>query len=163
MRPLTRSHRRSDHRSEQRVPPSADRLVRLRQDCRVKGLRMTPQREVLLRLLSRTRRHPTADELYRGVRRIMPSVSPATVYRNVQQLVRAGVISTLDRPGAQQYDANRDEHHHFICELCGTIVDVYLERVTYRVDQRRSPLSGTVVHGCDVQLRGRCARCRRVA
>jgi Fur family peroxide stress response transcriptional regulator len=143
--------------------PSAERLARLREECRTRGLRMTPQREALLRLLSRMRRHPTADELYRGVRKSLPSVSPATVYRNVQQLAQAGVISTLDRPGAQQYDANRDEHHHFICELCGTIVDVYLERVTYRVDERRSLLRGSVVHGCDVQLRGRCALCRRVA
>src|SRR5207245_10767227 len=65
---------------------SAPRLKRLRTRAAERGLRMTPQREVLLRLLSQTRTHPTADELFRKVRRQLPSVSHATVYRNLQQL-----------------------------------------------------------------------------
>lgn len=141
---------------------TAERYGRLRDDCRSRRLRITPQRDALLRVLSRAGHHPTADELYRGVRRRLPSVSPATVYRNVQQLAEAGIISTLHRSGAAQYDANPEEHHHFVCETCGSVVDIYLARVSYRVDVRRSPLNGTVVDGCDVQLRGRCARCRRV-
>ena len=43
------------------------RFDRLRGQCRARGLRMTPQRDALLRVLSRVRHHPTADELYRGV------------------------------------------------------------------------------------------------
>src|SRR5262249_37812160 len=136
-----------------------DRYTRLRDATRARGLRMTPQREALLRALSRVPHAPPADELYRLVRRILPSVSPATVYRNVQQLARAAVIATLDRPGAAQYDANPEHHHHFVCEGCGSVVDIYLARVSYRIDPRRSPLKGTVVLGCEVQLRGRCARC----
>lgn len=140
-----------------------ERYARLRTDCRTRGLRMTPQREALLHVLSRVRHHPTADDLYRGVRRRLPSVSPATVYRNVQQLAAAGVISTLDRAGATQYDANPDKHHHFVCDACGMVSDIYLSRVRYHVDARRSPLKGTLVRGCEVQLRGRCARCRGTA
>lgn len=124
---------------------------------------MTPQRDALLRALSRVRHHPTAGELYRGVRRILPSVSPATVYRNVQQFADAGIISTLDRPGAAHYDANPEDHHHFVCVECGAVVDIYLARVSYQIDARLSPLKGTVVNGCEVQLRGRCARCRQIA
>lgn len=131
--------------------------------CRARGLRLTAQREVLLRVLSRARHHPTAHELYQRVRKRLRSVSHATVYRNVQQLADAGVISTLDRAGAMQYDANPEEHHHFVCESCGTVADIYLSRVSYRVDTRRSPLNGTFVAGCEVQLRGRCARCRQLA
>lgn len=140
-----------------------ERYARLRSACRAKGLRMTPQRDALLHVLSRAPHHPTADELYRGVRRLLPSVSLATVYRNVQQLAEAAVISTFRRAGTAQYDANPEEHHHFVCEKCGSVADIYLARVSYRLDARRSPLRGTVVHGCDVQLHGRCARCRRVA
>jgi Fur family peroxide stress response transcriptional regulator len=139
------------------------RYARLRSTSRARGLRMTPQRDALLRALSQASNHPTADQLYHGVRRMLPSLSPATVYRNVQQLAEAGVISTLDRAGATQYDANPEQHHHFVCERCGSVTDIYLARVSYRLDARRSPLKGTVVRGCEVQLRGRCARCRRSA
>lgn len=141
----------------------AQRFATFRGRCRRRGLRLTAQREVLLQVLSRARHHPTADDLYRSVKKRLRSVSPATVYRNVQQLVDAGVISTLDRAGAMQYDANPEDHHHFVCESCGAVVDVYLARVSYRIDTRRSPLAGTIVRGCDVQLRGRCSRCREKA
>src|SRR5690242_17997372 len=104
-----------------------ERLARLRQRSAALGLRMTPQRETLLRVLSRAANHPTADQLYRQVRRVLPSVSPATVYRNVQDLVRAGLLSPLERAGAAvRYEANPDDHHHFICRRCGRVWDVYL-------------------------------------
>jgi Fe2+ or Zn2+ uptake regulation protein len=121
---------------------------------------MTPQREALLRVLSRAKHHLTAEALLRGVRRLLPSVSAATIYRGAQQLVDAGVISTLDRPGALQYDPNPDKHHHFVCAACGRVFDVYLTRVTYRVDARRSTLRGARVENCEVQLHGRCRDCR---
>ncbi len=75
------------------------RSAYLREKAVAKGLRMTPQRVVLLRALSETRTHPTADELYRAVRRALPTVSPATVYRNLQEMVHAGLISMLERAG----------------------------------------------------------------
>ena len=137
-----------------------ERFARLHEACRARGLRMTPQREALLRVLSRAPRHLTADELLRGVRRMLPSVSAATIYRNAQQLADAGVISTLDRPGALQYDPNQDQHHHFVCTACGRVFDVYLTRVSYQIDARRSALGGARVERCEVQLHGRCEGCR---
>lgn len=125
------------------------------------GLRMTPQRTVLVAVLGRIRHHPSADELYRRVKKVLPSISPATVYRNVQVLAQAGVISTLERAGdTVRYDPNPDEHHHFNCSRCGRIVDVYLSSVDYKVDARRSRLSGAQIDSFEVQLRGVCPRCR---
>jgi len=122
---------------------------------------MTPQRDVLLRVLSATHGHPTADDLVRRVRRVLPSVSHATVYRNVQELVAAGVIGTLERAGgAVQYEVNPDDHHHFVCRGCGRVWDVYLDGVDYRVNRRRSGLPGFQVDRPEVQLHGLCARCR---
>lgn len=122
---------------------------------------MTSQRAVLLSVLGRMSHHPTADELYRRVRKILPSVSPATVYRNVQTLARSGVISTLERAGdALRYDPNPDDHHHFICSRCGRVLDVYLSSVAYRLDVPGSGLRGAQIKSYEVQLRGVCRRCR---
>lgn len=138
-----------------------DRYAQLRDLCVARGLRLTPQRDVLLRAVSETIGHPTADDLVKEVRKVLPTVSPATVYRNVQELVRAGLIGTLERSGAAvQFETNPDHHHHFMCRLCGQVWDVYLDQVAVRLDRQRSPLNGFRIDRRDVQLHGLCARCR---
>ncbi|MEW6322350.1 MAG: Fur family transcriptional regulator [Acidobacteriota bacterium] len=138
-----------------------ERLARLRELAEARRLRMTPQRDVLLRALSRTTGHPTADELYQRVRKVLPSISHATVYRNVQDLVRAGLLAPLERAGAAvQYDVNADDHHHFVCRRCGKVWDIYLSDVGYEVDRRRSAVSGMHIDRAEVQLYGVCRACR---
>lgn len=142
------------------VIPAATRYAHLRQACIEHGLRLTPQREVLLRVLSGATGHPTADDLVVAVRQVLPSVSHATVYRNVQELVRAGLIGTLERAGgAVQFEINPDDHHHFVCRRCEQVWDVYLDDFDVRVS-RRSSLKGFQVDRREVQLHGLCARCR---
>lgn len=139
------------------------RYAQLREACVARGLRLTSPRDVLLRALSQTMGHPTADDLVKKVRKVLPNVSHATVYRNVQQLVQAGLIGTLERSGAAtQFEINPDDHHHFLCRRCGQVWDVYLDAVDVTLDRRRSPLKGFRVDRRDVQLHGLCAPCRRV-
>ena len=139
----------------------AARYARLRTQCATRGLRLTPQRDVLLRVLSQTSGHPTADALVQKVREVLPSVSHATVYRNVQELVRAGLVGMLERAGgAVQFEVNPEDHHHFVCRECGEVWDVYLNHVGFRVDRRRSQLKGFQIDRREVQLHGVCARCR---
>lgn len=149
-------------RVAERMAPE-QRFRRLKDLSRTRGLRLTPQREALLRALGREAdRHPTADELYRVVRRTMPSVSPATVYRNVQVLAQAGVISRFERAGGPvQYDANLEDHHHFVCRRCGKVANIYLSNLDYSLNRRRAPLAGARIESCELQLGGVCARCRR--
>src|SRR5688572_15022672 len=139
----------------------ADRYAELRDDCASRGLRMTPQREVLLRVLSETMGHPTADELVQKVREVLPSVSHATVYRNVQELVKVGLVGMLERAGgAVHFEVNPDDHHHFVCRGCGQVWDVYLTDVEVMVDRRKSQLKGFQIDRREVQLHGLCADCR---
>ena len=138
-----------------------ERYAQLRQTCVTRGLRLTPQRDVLLRALSETTGHPTTDDLVKKVRKVLPTVSTATLYRNVQELVRAGLIGTLERSGAAvQFEVNPDHHHHFMCRRCGQVWDVYLDEVAVTVDRHRTPLKGFRIDRRDVQLHGLCAACR---
>ncbi|OFW03862.1 MAG: hypothetical protein A3I61_07010 [Acidobacteria bacterium RIFCSPLOWO2_02_FULL_68_18] len=140
---------------------SADRYTQLRSGCADRGLRLTPQREVLLRVLSGAMGHPTADDLVRRVRKVLPTVSHATVYRNLQELVREDLIRTLEVAGtAVQFEVNPDEHHHFVCRKCGHIWDVYLSSLDVRINRRRTGLDGFQVDHRNVQLHGVCAGCR---
>jgi Fur family transcriptional regulator, peroxide stress response regulator len=139
----------------------ADRYTHLRTGCADRRLRLTPQREVLLRALSEAVGHPTADDMVRRVRAVLPTVSHATVYRNLQELVREGLIRTLEVAGtAVQFEVNADDHHHFVCRRCGRVWDVYLSSLDVRINRRRTGLDGFHVDRRDVQLHGVCADCR---
>jgi len=140
---------------------STDRYTHLRTGCANRGLRLTPQREVLLRVLSQITGHPTADDMVQRVREVLPTVSHATVYRNLQELVHEGLIRTLEVAGtAVQFELNPDDHHHFVCDRCGRVWDVYLSSLDVRINRRRTEMDGFQVNRRDVQLHGVCAGCR---
>ncbi len=135
-------------------------LEALLDKARTSGIRLTPQRMELLRALSETTKHPTADDLYRHVRRILPSVTPATIHRNLQELVKAGLIATLERTGGPtQYDPTVDDHHHFVCRRCGRIFDVHLSHSEYRIDRQRSELGNASIDRFEIHFDGTCNDC----
>ena len=91
------------------------------------NLRMTESRKAIMSALCGARWHPTADEVYLTVRKVVPRVSLATVYRNLDFLAKAGMIRTVAVAGEQRrYDGSLSEHHHIRCSVCGRIDDVDL-------------------------------------
>jgi len=122
---------------------------------------MTRQRRVILQQLRRLRSHPSAEDVYELVRRRLPRISLATVYRNLEILCRCGMIRKLDLscpPG--RFDGNTADHHHVRCIACGRIDDVHLKMP--------ARLAGALQEACDYQilgygleLRGLCPACRK--
>ncbi len=85
------------------------------------------QRELLMDMLTAHPVHPTADELYSFLRAELPdvSISIATIYRNLNQLVECGRIMRIPVPGgADRFDPVNDGHYHMVCERCGNIEDI---------------------------------------
>ncbi len=94
-------------------------------------VRKTKQREAILEVLKNTTSHPTADWVYQEVRKQMPQVSLGTIYRNLKVLSEHGEIQELCFGSAHShFDANPDDHYHFVCEHCGAIEDLDLDVVT---------------------------------
>ena len=125
-----------------------------------KGLKLTPQRMVIFRILSESNQHVTVDEVYQRASVEYPMLSPATVYRNMEQMVDAGLLSRLDLGGtSMRYDTNLDEHHHFVCSKCGKVTDVYLDKVNYKLDESRSQLGKAQINSLDLHLQGTCGEC----
>lgn len=90
-----------------------------------KKLKHSKQREALIKLLANTKTHPTADWLYAELKKEFPSVSLATVYRNLKLLSDSGIIIKIDVGDAtEHYDATCDNHYHFVCSKCGNIIDL---------------------------------------
>jgi Fe2+ or Zn2+ uptake regulation protein len=101
-------------------------LEMLLEQFRQKGLKITPQRRVILELLAQDDSHPTVDEVYQRVLSIMPDVSRTTVYNTFRELCDLGELTPVHdlSEGGQRYDTNGEEHHHLYCVRCHALVDI---------------------------------------
>lgn len=139
---------------------SAHKLEQLITKSKEKGLKLTPQRKVIFDILAESNRHLTVDDIYQKAKTVYPMLSPATVYRNVEQMVDAGLLTHLELSGASmRYDTNLEEHHHFVCDKCGKVFDLYLKDFSYEVDSEKSHLDDVRVDSKQLYLHGACREC----
>jgi Fe2+ or Zn2+ uptake regulation protein len=89
------------------------------------GGRATPARRLLLKALFGNREHRSAEELGAEVHAGAPDVHLSTIYRNLEELERLGVIdSTRLGSGAATYHLASAAHGHLVCERCGSMIEV---------------------------------------
>lgn len=126
---------------------------------RERGLRVTPQRQALFRLLHGDGTHPTVEALYERARSEMPTISLKTVYQTVHDLEALGEVHVLDLgTGTLRVDPNVEgDHHHLVCTSCGRIRDLPVEFDRLRVPARYR--RDFVVDEVEVIFRGRCDAC----
>jgi Fur family ferric uptake transcriptional regulator len=124
-------------------------------------LRMTNQREIILKELQRSRQHLSADELYERVKKSMPRISLATVYRNLETMSEAGLIAKLEISGRQKrFDYDASQHDHIYCLQCSRVDNIEFDRDLLG---QTSPCSakGYQITGYRVEFIGICASCGR--
>ncbi len=127
---------------------------------RARGLRLTAPRRLILEAVRSTDVHPTAAVVYRLVRRRLPRVSLATVYRNLRVLAAEGFLAERADAGGLRFDGNMAAHDHFTCLACGRIYDVPARRgVAARA--RVAASTGFEVVNQRTEYYGRCSGCRR--
>ena len=124
-------------------------------------LRMTNQREIILRELKKSHEHLTADELYDIVKKIMPRISLATVYRNLEILSEAGLIGKLEISGRQKrFDFDASDHDHIYCVVCHRVDNLEIERKN--VDSvHLGAEAGYSITGYRVEVMGVCPGCQK--
>lgn len=90
-------------------------------------MKYSKQRELIEEAVKLNRVHPTADEIYSILKPDNPSLSLATVYRNLNNLASSGIILKIETPdGKAHFDGDVTEHSHAICINCGKIYDIVL-------------------------------------
>lgn len=121
---------------------------------------LTPQREAVLRVVNDTEGHLTANEIYEAARRLLPSISFATVYNSLKYLREAGLLSEINfGKASSRYDRETGRHDHAVCSRCGKLVDFDLEETPQlmRAAARRSRFKAESVH---LTLVGVCPGCQ---
>jgi Fe2+ or Zn2+ uptake regulation protein len=121
--------------------------------------RQTIQRKLALDAVTRLGNHPTVEDVYGLTRKEHPSVSKATVYRNLAQLAREGVIRQLCLPDSPvRYDSRTDPHFHFRCDVCGRLTDVDMD-YHLELDKFASEMTGMNVLRHEIFFGGTCPEC----
>src|SRR4051812_43060369 len=101
------------------------RVVALEQALQNHGMRMTPQRVLVLEALVAQPGHTTAERIIEAVQRQYPHVNKATVYRTLDLLSALGLVAIGQMGGNQAvYELLDTPHHHLICKSCGTVLEL---------------------------------------
>jgi Fe2+ or Zn2+ uptake regulation protein len=125
------------------------------------GLKVTPQRLAILKLLKNNQNHPTAEEVYNELLKEYPAISLTTVYNTLSRFVEAGVIKELNiDPSKMRFDTCMDSHDHFHCRVCNNVYNVnFDEQVAADNPQNKKSVDGHQVDKVSVNLEGVCKYC----
>ncbi len=125
--------------------------------------RNTVQRQIVLEAVRHMRNHPSADEVYAAINTEHPSISKATVYRNLHQLADQGEILQVAVPnGADRFDFRTDEHYHVCCKGCGSVFDVRMPKMDGLLNLVEDS-SGVELTRYELLFEGICPACRETA
>ncbi len=99
---------------------------KLKQELNKDGNRLTRQRFLILKYLRGNKNHPTAEQVHKHIKKSLPEISLATIYRNLQYLLKQKQIFTIKTfDDKTHFDGENIFHMHFICENCHTIKNIY--------------------------------------
>ncbi|SCW81479.1 Fur family transcriptional regulator, peroxide stress response regulator [Paenibacillus tianmuensis] len=125
------------------------------------GIRMTPQRHAILSYLINTMSHPTADEIYKALSPLYPSMSVATVYNNLKVFIESGLVREMTYGDhSSRFDADLSEHYHALCEECGKLVD-FAYKPLDDLEQAAGEMTGFQVKSHRVEVYGICSDCAK--
>ena len=128
--------------------------------CSENDLKITPQRVLIYDELMKAKDHPSADVLYKRVRKSLPNISFDTVYRTLLSFAEIGIVTLVEGYGEQKrFEPNLHRHHHFRCIKCYTIYDfendAYDNIAVPEVVQKQG-----VIINKRVVLEGICSKCK---
>ena len=124
------------------------------------GLKITPQRLSIFRLLMDNQNHPSADEIYRKVLDTHPSISFTTVYKTLKTLRDLGEIIEINiDPDRAHYDPMVEDHYHTFCLKCSKIKDFFPEPAMKAAFPSAAPENGFMVQSVQVHMVGICSSC----
>ncbi len=125
----------------------------------IESLELTKQRQTVLRVIRESEKHLSANEVFDNARRLLPSISFATVYNSLRYLKQEGLIGEI-RFGtdANLYDRKLTRHDHAICNDCGKLVDLEMPLPDGLLEEA-ADRSKFKPESLEFTLRGLCPEC----
>ena len=121
-------------------------------------LKVTPQRMAILEEIEAAG-HIDIEKLYEILRMSFPSISLATVYKNVSQMYTLGLLEVIKVPDHKlQYEISKEPHIHLACNICGAVLD--MDKCINELMLSAESESGYRLNHSTVVLNGVCPECR---
>ncbi|MDR1664812.1 MAG: transcriptional repressor [Clostridiales bacterium] len=121
--------------------------------------RNTIQRQLVYDAVKNLNIHASAEQVYEYIAREHPTISKATVYRNLSQMAEMGELCNIGNFwGSARYDHNLHKHYHFICEECERVFDV--DNFSPEIDGRSPFMEGFEIKSHSLTFSGLCPECR---
>lgn len=99
-------------------------FIKMLKNC---DLKVTPQRLCILNILNK-HEHPCMDKLYADIKAQYPSISLATVYKNIATLKNQGLVIEIEVPNSKAcYDVYLKPHLHVVCKNCASVTDLMFD------------------------------------
>lgn len=132
-----------------------------RELCEEHGLAATHQRQVLYEVMQSMPGHPSPEEVYARVKKRIPAISLATVYKNIHLFVETGVLKEVSmHHGALRVELKGHLHHHMVCSHCKAITDIEEKDLGVLPALQRLP-GGFQVERYAIDVIGVCAACQK--
>ncbi len=124
-------------------------------------LKATPQRLKIISMLH-THGHISIEDLYNEMRKEFPSVSLATIYKNINQMIQSGLVQEVKLPSQKPvYELVKEPHLHMVCDKCHKIEDIVIG--TEKIIEEAEKISGYKILESFITLRGICPDCQKKA
>ncbi len=123
------------------------------------GLKATFQRMTILSVIDKLG-HASIDEIYEGVKKTHPTLSLATVYKNILTMVSHNVLTEVPIAGKKsKYEIKKDEHIHLVCIDCGDVIDINTNSMIEDTLKSLSKKMDFEMNQSQINLYGVCKKC----
>lgn len=129
---------------------------------RTQGRRLTPQRRLVLEILSETAEHLDAEAIYTRARARDEHISLATIYRSLALLKQVGLVTehTLGQDHGHFEPVKSNPHYHFTCQKCGTVIEFSSPKIEKTLLELQKK-SGVLVTQAHFHVNGLCPDCQQ--
>lgn len=124
--------------------------------------RSSKQRDLIVEIVRLLKSHPSAEEVYYVAKGTMPNISLGTVYRNLRLLASEGTIREVQfETGPMRFDGMVEDHEHFVCQQCGTVLDIPPTPALRHAQFAHPELRNAQVTGYSLSYYGICPSCKK--
>jgi len=121
-------------------------------------VRHSDTRDRILEYLRSTKAHPSAETIYNALKPTMPTLSLKTVYTNLNFFEEHGqAIRVANVNGVERYDANCEDHVHFVCDECGAVIDIMDADI--KKAKKACQVGQAKIKSIQIVLHGTCENC----
>ena len=111
--------------------------------------------------LESVKTHPNAETVFNAVKKEIPSITLATVYRNLNKLAKHGEILRLEINGEFRFDADIGLHQHGICRNCKNMFDFFNEKISKNALKNLNS-EEFEADSVSIKFHGLCKKCKEV-